>query len=310
MKCIKLFFFATMILLSACGTARIFRAVGSETISQTSFKVDIPFIYPKNDRIFVPVFFEKENTTRHLLFDTHAPFAMAKSVINGNPAYSKIGKFILPKPTPDGKTIPNIFYKTQGIKFGNIQFNDVVVNETPDKIKDTASFFYEGIFGNTLMVKGIWKVDFEHNVLTFASSIDSISQISEAYRLQTVFNGTKINVFLLFENGVRQKIDLDLGYSGPVILPKKEFDKIDVNHKAVVTEGSTTSAAGKQKTKIYALDATPFKIGDKDFKLSIRSTDNVKLKLMGLKFFSQFKFVVFDYLNQAIYVSNEKMPTK
>ena len=310
MRSITLFFVAAAMVFSSCGSAKIIRAMGNETVSTTTFKVEIPFVHPKNDRLFIPVFFDKENVQRTLLFDSHASTCINSSIIKNNQAFAKIGKFILPKPTPDGKTIPNIVYKTDGIRLGNVQFNRVVINEITAKT-DTVSYKYDGIFGTNLMVKGIWKIDFERNILTMNSSIDSIDGVKDAQKLPVIFSGTsKIKMEVAFKNNVRSTLDLDLGYGGSVIIKKKTFDKIDLDHQAKVKEGTIISAAGVQKTLKYSLDNEQVKVGDKDFTTYIRTNDVINMNLLGIGFFDQFKFVIFDYVNKAIYVSNEKMPKK
>jgi hypothetical protein len=308
MRSITLFFVAAAMAFSSCGSAKIISAMGNETTSIPSFKVDIPFVHPKGDRLFIPVFFNKENVQRTLLFDSHAPTCINASIIKNNNAFAKIGKFIFPKPTPDGKTIPNIVYKTEGIRLGNVQFNKVVVNETADQTVKV-SYPYDGIFGKNLMQKGIWKIDFEHNLLIMTSSIDSIDGIKDAQKLPVKFSGlSKIKMEVAFKNNVKSTLELDLGYNGGVAIKKKTFDKIDLDHTAKVKEGTTTSAAGTQKVTFYSLDNEQVKAGGKDFTIGIRSNNAHTLNLLGLQFFAQFKFVIFDYLNKAVYVSNEKMP--
>jgi hypothetical protein len=307
MQFIKLCLFATAIVFSSCGTIRIFLAIGKEKVSPTAFKVQIPFIHPKNDRMFIPVFFGKENVTRTLLFDSHAPFCLFESALKNNAAISKIGKYYKNRNTPDGKSVPNIFYRTNNVKLGNVRFDKVVMNLIPDRT-DSTFFQYEGIFGTNAMVKGIWKIDFEHNLLTFASSIDSIENVSEAQKLATTFDGsTKIKVDLLSENNVKTIVELDLGYNRAVGLTKDVFDQIDVNHKAIVKEGTIITASGPSKVTGAILDSSPIKLGDKAFTTTITTSNLMSKNLVGIGFFNQFKFVIFDYLNQAVYVSNEKI---
>jgi hypothetical protein len=305
-----LFFVASAMFFSSCGTIKIMRSFGSERVSTTAFKVEIPFVYPKNDRMFIPVFFEKENVQRTLLFDSHAPMSVVASITKNNPAFSKIGKFFLPKPTPDGKTIPNIYYQTDGIRLGNVRFDKVMINGVADKT-DTLSYKYDGIFGTNLLEKGVWKIDFERHIITMASAIDSIDGVNDAQKLPVKFSGpTKIKMDFVLPNNVKATYALDLGYGGMASLKKKLLDKVDPEKKAKVGNGKVISAAGVQKTSIYDLENQQVKVGDKDFILNFRSTDVTTLNLLGLQFFAQFKFVIFDYLNKAVYVSNEKMPTK
>jgi hypothetical protein len=207
----KLFLFASAIVFSSCQTIRIFSSANKETVSPTAFKVQIPFIHPKGDRLFIPVFFEKENITRTLLFDSHAPMCLSDSILTKNPAYTKVGKYYKSKPTPDGQKIPNVFFKTDNIMLGNIRFNKVLISQIPDRT-DTVNFRYKGIFGTNLMRKGVWKIDFERNQFTFASSIDSLENVADAQKLAVTFEGlSKIKADLLFENNVKIGMELDLG---------------------------------------------------------------------------------------------------
>jgi hypothetical protein len=308
MRSITLFFVAAAMAFSSCGTIKIIKVIGKETVSPTAFKVQIPFIHPKNDRLFIPVFFGKENVTRTLLFDSHAPFCLFESTIKNNAAISKVGKYYKNRPTPEGKTLPNIFYKTDNIKLGNVRFDKVVINQVPDRT-DTINFRYEGIFGTNAMVKGIWKIDFEHNQLVFASAIDSIENVAEAQKLETEFVGiSKIKVNLTSENNVKVILEVDLGSNRSVSLQKEVFDQIDVTHKATVTQGTVITASGETKVTKYALSSVPIKLGDKDFTTALSTNNLMKKNLLGIGFFDHFKFVIFDYINKAIYVSNEKMP--
>jgi hypothetical protein len=307
MRSITLFFVAAAMVFSSCGSVRILKAIGEETVSPIAFKVQIPFIHPKNDRTFIPVFFEKENVTRTLLFDTGASTCMMASVVKNNAAYAKIGEFFIKKPTPDGKKIPNIVYKTDKLKLGNLSFDKVVVNELPDRT-DTVFYKYEGIFGTNLMAKGIWKIDFEHNQFTFASSIDSIQNVADAQKLAVIFDEKKIKADLSFENNVQARVELDFGSNGGVSLKKEIFDKIDLNHKATASQSTSITAAGEQKITKYVLESTPFKLGDKTFSTSLYTNNLMNRNLLGMKYFEQFKFVILDYINKAVYVSNEKMP--
>ena len=186
--------------------------------------------------------------------------------------------------------------------------NKVVVNETADQ-PTKVSYQYDGIFGKNLMKKGIWKIDFERNLLIMTSSIDSIQEVKNALKLPVTFSGSdKIKMEVAFKNNVKSTLELDLGYNGGVAIKKKTFDKIDLDHTAKVKEGTTTSVAGTQKVTFYSLDNEQVKAGNKNFTIGIRFNNAHTLNLLGLQFFAQFKFVIFDYLNQAVYVSNEKMP--
>jgi hypothetical protein len=308
MRFTHLCFFAAAMALSSCQSYKFLRASGNETVSSTAFKTEIPFTFPQNQSILIPVYFEKEKANRLLKFDNHAPFTITTAITNNNSAFKKVGRFFIDKPTPEGKSIPNIGYLTDSVRLGSVQFNRVFTNVTPNQ-SDTASVKYDGVFGKNLMKKGIWKIDFEHHILTMTNSIDSIDAVKNAQKLPVTFSGTgKIKMAVVFKNNVKSTLELDLGYNGGIVLPKKNFNEIDVDHKAVIKKTSMTSVAGTQEATFYILYDEPIKIGINIFPLRLVTTETVNMKLLGLSFFSQFKFVIFDYLNKAVYVSNEKMP--
>ena len=275
-----------------------------ETVVPSNFKIEIPFEFPKQESILISTYFAKENITRKLKFDNHAPTSLRTSTLKDNLAFNKVGKLFVGKPTPDGKTIPNNFFLTDSIVFGNVIFNQILTNEIPDQAVNGENVTRDGLFGKNLIKKGIWKIDFENKKLTFTSSIDSLTDAGNKYILPSKFNETgKITIEALFENNVKETIDVDFGFNGTIILPKKVFDKIDINHKATSKKGTTTSVTGTETTTKYILDSTNLKVGEEKFNLTIRSTDNVSLKLMGLGFFSKFKFVILDYRDKKVYLS-------
>ncbi len=306
-KIINLLSISIFFLALSCGTTKVMQYQFEEKLSSEAFKVTIPFIHPKNDRLFIPVFFEKENTTRTLLFDSHAPFCIFNSIIATSNAFRFVAKSNIDKGTPDGKKIDNVFYLTDSVKLGNIRFNHVLVNGLPD-YKDTAYYNYDGIFGDNLIIKGIWKIDFEHQILTMASSIDSISGLNEAKKIPTHLDyGYNFKIDVAFDNHITESMEVDLGYNGFITMPKATFLKIDYNHKAITKEGKVTSASGTQATKQYVLENVDIKIGSLSTRTKIISSDVMKKKYLGLGFFAKYKFVIFDYLNKSVYLSNEML---
>ena len=292
-----------MFLIASCESIKIINQFDKETVAPTHFKTEIPFQMYKN-QIFLPVLFRKEGITRMMKLDNHAPFSLRTSVVNNNKAIDKVGKFLVNKPTPDGKKIDNIFYMTDSISIGKLNFNHVILNDIPNQLELDSNQKYDGLFGKNIMKKGIWKIDFENKTITITSSIDSLKTNIPLEKIVANFTKTdKIQFDILFKNELYEKIDMDLGYNGMLIIPKENFDKVDEKHKAVVKEGYTITVAGKQTVTNYNLDLVGIKIGDKDFDVTLRSTNNMRGKLLGVGFFSKFKFIVIDYLNKDFYIS-------
>ena len=59
-----------------------------------------------------------------------------------------------------------------------------------------------GVFGDNLISKGIWKIDFEKNILTFASNIDSMEGLQEAIRIPSRFVDNIISLDVVFSNNI------------------------------------------------------------------------------------------------------------
>jgi predicted aspartyl protease len=308
MKSLKFALLPLVFLTLSCNFFKIVKNSGDEKINAVAYKNQVPFLCPDNKRIQVTAFFEKENKTRTLLFDSHAPVCLSN--LANNAAFKLVAKSALKNKTPTGATTDRIAYLTDGVTFGNLKFDHVLVNEVPDR-GDRGIYKDDGIFGKNLMKNSVWKIDFEHKILTMASSIDSIDNVKDAKKLTTnmTFSG-HFTVETLFDNNVKKTLEVDLGYGGYITVPKKVFDQIDPNHKATVKEGTTTTIAGTEKTTMYRLEDATVKMGDNNFKGTLSSSDISKPKLLGLVFFSKFKFVIFDYLNKVLYVSNEQLPEK
>lgn len=294
-----------LILITSCGTLKLFKYQFKETVNPSTFKTEVSFLYQKEDRIFIPVFFEKENLTRTLLFDTHAPFCIYNSMVENSKEFIKVGESS--RKTPDGKTFKTVSYLTDGVKFGTTTFNHVLTNGIPDKTTSDNQK-YDGIFGDNLLIKGIWKIDFAKNIITFTNSIDSIDNLQDAEKITTSYSRSDNFVIdILFENNFKENFEVDLGYNGYITLPKSKFDKIDTDHKATIKNSTVTSIAGTQEVTQYKLSNTIVKFSDRSSPLNttLISSSVMKKKLLGVGFFSMFKFVVFDYTNKTIYLSKE-----
>jgi predicted aspartyl protease len=309
MRSITLFFVAAAMFFSSCEATKVFKAMDGEKVVPTTFKTQIPFELIDNQRVMLPVFFEKEKIMRRITLDNHAKTSIPTSVIANNAAFVRIGVLIKGK-TVDGRKIDNVQYLTDSLKLGIVTINHVLTTGVGDRA-NKGIFSDDGVLGDNVMIKGAWKIDFEHQIITFANSIDSIDYVNDAQKIPIKY--TRADNFLVdvaFDNNVSVPIEVDLGSNGTITLKKTVFDKIDVNHKAEVTQGDVITMAGTQKVTKYKLNDAAVKINGKDFKMAIRSNEKMTTNLLGMGFFTQFKFIILDYPNKSFYVSNEKMPTK
>jgi predicted aspartyl protease len=306
MRLITLFFIASAIAFSSCEANRVLKQMYEEKVTPTTFKTQIPFELVDNQRIILSVPFTKENLVRRLSLDNHAPTSIPTSAIANNASFIKVGTLLKGK-TVDGQKIDNIKYLTDGVKLGNTTINHVMLTGVIDRT-NRSMFSDDGTLGDNVMILGAWKIDFEHKTITFANSIDSLDNVKEAQKLAAKF--TRADNFIVdvtFNNNLKVPVEIDLGANGTIVLKKEAFDKMDVSHKAVVSESEIISMAGAQTLKKYTLNDVPLKIGGQDYKMAVRSFDKLTTSLLGMSFFSQFKFIIFDYPNKTFYLSNEKI---
>jgi hypothetical protein len=296
-------YFCFVILLStSCGFLKITKQMDGEKLNQKNFKVAIPFEFKDKKSIVLPVYFAKENVTRHLKFDNHAPTLLQLAQVNDNSSFQYVGKSFIKSSTPEGGKIDDVAYLTDSVQVGGINFNHVLLTAAPN-------VNFDGLFGINTMRLGIWKIDFETQQLTFASSLDSIPNLQETNTIPAHFNKwNKITLPITFQNNKTEKIDVDLGYNKGIIVSQKLFSEIDVDNKAIVEPSEITSATGTSKITLRRLDKMDIKIGENNYTTSLRTNEKItkRIKLIGLEFFTAYKFVVFDFINKAIYVSKEK----
>jgi len=161
-----------------------------------------------------------------------------------------------------------------------------------------------GLFGGDLLSKGVWKINFKDSMLTFASSADSIENLNETTEIpiHSYLNGT-IYINAIFKNSITQKLTIDFGFGGMILLPKDIFDNIDISHEAVLKDTLITTLASKSKITKRTLKRENVMINNKNYATPIITFDNSKMSLIGLNFFKQFDFVVIDYSKKKLYLS-------
>jgi hypothetical protein len=292
-----------VLLSSSCGFIKIAKQMDGEKLSQDNFKTVIPFEFKDKKSIVLPVYFAKEKITRYLKFDNHAPALLQLAQVENNSSFQYVGKSFIKNRTPEGGKIDDVAYLADSIQVGGVNFNHVLLTAAPN-------VNFDGLFGINTMRLGIWKIDFEKQQLTFASSLDSIPNLKDATTIPADFDKwNKITLPINFQNNITKNIDVDLGYNKGVIVSPILFNKIDADNKATVEPSEITSTAGTSKITLHRLDKMSIKIGENTFTISMRTNEKItkRTKLIGLEFFAQFKFVVFDFINKTIYVSKEKM---
>ena len=295
------------IILSSCTLSKIATIVSNEKVDSISFKTSIPIQIGK--QIYIDTYWGLNKKKKILIFDTGTSFTTADSSTTSDKELSKlIGKAPFGAKTPDGKKIDKVFYSTEILSIGDVSFKQMAFMETfLSNFSDAFSDNIEkpvGLLGGDLLSKGVWKINFKDSTLTFASSVDSIGNLNEATEIPiyTRLNGS-IYLNAIVKNSITQKLTIDFGFGGAILIPKDIFDEIDISHEAVLKDTLITTLASKSKISRRTLKGENVKINNINYSTQIITFDNSKMSLIGLNFFKQFDFVVIDYSEKKLYLS-------
>jgi len=295
------------IVLSSCNLSKITTQITHEKVEPIAFKTSVPIQIGK--QIQIATYWGVKRNKKILIFDTGASFTTADSSTTSDKELSKlIGKAPFGAKTPDGKKIDKVFYSTEILSIGDVSFKQVAFMET--SLSNFGDAFNDniekpvGLFGGDLLSKGVWKINFKDSILTFASSVDSIGNLNEAIEIP-IHKGLNGSIYLnaIVKNSITQRLTIDFGFGGMILLPKDLFEKIDIKNEAVSKDTLSTTLASKSKIIKKTLECENVMINNKKYTSQIITFSNVNMSLIGLKFFKQFDFVVLDYPKGKLYLS-------
>jgi len=274
-------FFISIIALTACVMGKEMR----ETIEPKEFKTAMAFEI-RDGKLFIPTYWGKEKVKQLLAFDTHAPTWADSSILNNNNSVSRINNLLFRTTTIDGTKLTGSIYRCDSIRLGSVRFDKVIIYNIPSDSNGLNTRGLKAVFGDNLISMGIWKIDFNNSLITFASSLDSID-LQNSTKLPAEFSDNIISIDAVFPNGNHKKLAVDFGYSGSLILSRTQFAEMISSEKP--------DSVSNQRINI----------GNRKYAAILHFSETIKESLLGLGFFRQFKFVILDYRNKSIYVSSE-----
>jgi hypothetical protein len=286
-----------------CNCAKI--RVATEKLEPEHFKTQIPFeIWDR--RIIILTDWGRYKEKHTLIFDTHAPSSADTLVLKASRSISKINGIFYKITTADGINLKGNVYICDSIGLGKVKFNNAVIYDiSQPTLNGWNRSGVTEVFGDNLISRGIWKIDFEHNLLTFGSDIDSIDGWQNAIKIPARFTNNIISVKVFFSNRIHHWASVDLGYGGFIIMPIKQFKQMDTANKGLIDSQSILSTStGRVKGIIYRLNGE-IEINNNYFKTGLTANQSIKEIMLGAGFFSQFKFIILDYKNNSIYISKK-----
>ncbi len=268
------------------------------SISPLNFKVQTPFMLSGRG-IIVNTYWGSEKRHHVLCLDNYSPSWIKSSEIKYDKSFIKSKNLSFKTSTADGTQIQGNVGICDSLTFENIVFGKIPFYIMPNNPKDNKND--DGVFGGDLMSKGIWKIDFKNDELTFASNIDSFKEISQTEVLPALFDRESITIDVSFENNVIKTMAIDLGYNGDLLMPLKEFNKISSQNKTFTTPAQFKTPVSDTIINSLSIFDT-ININHNWFFTIVSSNETVKERLIGLQFFRRFNFVIFDFINKQIYI--------
>jgi hypothetical protein len=280
------------------------RAETGTIVFPKHFLIEVPF-QTDNKGIIIATYWGTGKKEYWLYLDNHSPCWVNDAVLHRNTSVSKSENFIYNTSTADGQVLQGDVYMCDSINIGGLSFTNIPFYNISNENNNGK---IDGAIGESIMKHGIWKIDFKNKRIAIASDIDSIQGIRSATALPALFTGKAIEIEICFSNGNKQGVGLDLGFNGAIILPSAAFMRaIAPNKKTVMEKRRFSTPAGSgivdDRTARDRIQA-----GHEPFETTVSSNKLVTEKLIGLRFFKQFEFIVIDYINKAVYVSKKRMP--
>ena len=266
------------------------------------FNMQIPFrLFAKG--ILIDTYWGTDRASYELYLDNHSPTWTNEHVINYNPSITKSKDFLYSTTTADGKEISGDVYVCDNVQLGSVSFKNVSFYNISNP---SSAGKADGVIGENIMSRGVWKIDFKNQQLHFASSADSIEGLDETDLLPANFTDNGIEIMVSFRNSVTEKLELDLGYNGWIIIPAEMAKPIFVNKK-IYTDSMRFSTPGSTAIIKNSVVADSIQIGRLYFNTPVTTNEKVREKLIGLRFFGDFNFIIIDYLNKAVYLSKKRI---
>lgn len=274
------------------------RKISVIDISPKHFKVQMPFMLAGRG-IIINTYWGSEKKHHVLCLDNNSPSWIKSSLIQYDQSFIKSSNLGFKTTTADGSPIQGDVGICDSLSFENILFRNIPFYVMPDNSKDNKND--DGVFGIDVMSKGIWKIDFKNSELTFASSIDSFTEINQADVFSATFDQQSITVNVDFGNSNIKKMTIDLGYNGYMIMPLKEFTEINSSNKISFSLNRFNTPASENIVKNISISDT-VNINHEWFFTFVSSNIMVKNRLIGLEFFKKFEYVIFDFVNKRMYL--------
>jgi hypothetical protein len=266
-------------------------------IHPSHFKIRTSFIL--NGGIMINTYWGNARKHHVLYLDNHSPSWIKNSRVPFDQSFTKLKKLGFKTSTADGSAVQGDVGICDSLFFEGLLFRNVPFYKMPDSSKNSEKV--DGALGIDAMSKAIWKIDFSKSELSCASDIDSFQEVVQAEILPATFAQQSIMVNVDFGNNNVKTMAIDLGYNGDMLLPSVEFKTICSPSNTIVRPGKIITPAGvKVVNNVSEIDTV--RINHNWFFAEISTNETVSERLIGLAFFRRFDYVIFDFVDERIYL--------
>jgi len=240
-RIVPFFICFTFLGFTGCNIIKTIKVLKKGEVAQKNFKETVSF---ESRAGLVIVKVNIQGKDYQFIYDSGATNAVTKELAE------TLGlKPVLDQTAEDseGKKGGIKFAMIDDLKLGKVSFlNTAAAIIDLNAITELACLEVDGLIGGNLMRKACWQIDYEKKLLTFASSIDSLSIASNAFSFpfSPLISGTPVVDVEL--EGVKSKGNIfDTGSSGEITLSASTFKKVlKQNPTFKYVRGIGSSSAG------------------------------------------------------------------
>ena len=286
---VKNYFFVLVLVCSSFNCSK--NLLPNVVVQPADFKIQMPARFNEYG-ILISTYWGKDSIEHLLYWDNHSPCWADFNIIKDNATLKKSNRYDYRTTTTEGASIQGDVYMCNKISLGNVAFFNIpFYNIARPKTKQWNDKI-GGVFGVELINKGIWKIDFKNEIITFTSSIDSLKELSGANLLPSKFNDGIIEIEMSFQENIKKMLEVDMGFNGDILIPLKLFIIVSSNNKNARADTLLFSTPGGSENVLNYMAPDSVKVGKKLYPVSIASNQSDKEMLIGARFFKEFEFVI------------------
>lgn len=303
----KIILFVTLIALASCSTVKTIKLMKSGEVAQEDFFQEIPFEY-RLGLVIIEVTIAGDDY--NFLVDTGAPNLVSKELAEklglANVSEQKVGD-------SQGKKASLGFVQIDEVRIGNLSFRQTGAAVADlNQSQEIGCMEIDGFIGANLMRKAIWKIDYEHQIITITNKAEQLKIPDNALRIPfyTVMTGSPIVDVSLNKQVKANGTILDMGSSGDITLPRKNLDKLNkqmANIPQIKSFGSASAglygSADIDTSYIAVMNSVSF--GDVELDSTLVEFRNVDLPIIGTGVLKNYD-VVFDWFEkEALFIKQK-----